>query len=468
MKLPGIVAIDRVASEQAPRSLKLPGIVAHSHAVCEPENPPVVRKLPILLGRRCSFATQSSCSSSPSSSPSNAGSDVGDATEFRPLVVDLESGQDLDQGLGEEPLSREDFEALCLLGVGGFGEVKLVRCWRNGRHYAMKAVEKADLREQKLLGDVKAAERLKVERDVSIAARDWACPFIVKLHATFQSPLKLYFVYEYCPGGELLSLVRAQPGGRLEEDNARFYLAELVVALTHLHDHEVLHRDIKLENVLLDACGHVRLADFGCARQCLPGSGTKSFMAIAEPELFLPPEVFRANGSQYYGKEVDCWQLGVVAFAMMAGAYPSRPPGPEGAGVSPGGNFHWPGELPPNVSTKACGFCFGLLALDRQERLGYPNGASVLTGHTFFDSIDWTALVAKEIEPPFDGDHEELGMKMCVRKTLQSASTEASSGQSRIRGFSWSPGMGAPDDEQKAMERLGSIAADHHQPPDEV
>lgn len=469
MKLPGVVAFNRAACDPEPcqedfrkpcklkKALRATAQSPTGNGVRTTRKTVSISKLPTLLSyTRCdtvddvgddSDGGSSSSSSTSKGSDASAKSDgkathiddaaVADCRPGRGLVV---PGGDL-QNLADDPLSRKDFQAMYLLGFGGYSEVKLVRCARNGGYYALKAVEKATLREQCHLGDDKAAERIRVERDVSVAARDWACPFIVKLHATFQSTLKLYFVYEYCPGGELFALVRQQPNCRLEEAASRFYLAELVVALRHLHDNDVLHRDIKLENVLLDAMGHVRLADFGCARLQLPLGGTKSFVAVAEPEVFLPPELASAGETRSYGKEVDCWQMGVMAFAMTMGATPGRPPSVQDESEQDG---HWLGQFPVAVSPEFNSFCCSLLQLDLCRRLGFPCGAGAMAGHPFLLPVDWDALIAKTIDPPFPGagDGPDGGF-VPMRESV--VCKDDCSGKARVRGFSFSPVDGDPE-----------------------
>eukprot|EP00747_Dinoflagellata_sp_TGD_P166508 gnl/TRDRNA2_/TRDRNA2_189390_c0_seq1.p1 gnl/TRDRNA2_/TRDRNA2_189390_c0~~gnl/TRDRNA2_/TRDRNA2_189390_c0_seq1.p1 ORF type:complete len:483 (+),score=121.60 gnl/TRDRNA2_/TRDRNA2_189390_c0_seq1:146-1450(+) len=319
----------------------------------------------------------------------------------------------------DDKLSRDDFKVLELLGSGAYGEVKLVESIRDGELYAMKAVEKADIRERRFVGDSKAVERAQAERDIGVAARNWKCPFIVELIAAFQTPEKLYFVYEFCPGGELLGLLNRQPGGRFPEPAARFYLAEVSLALAYLHDNNYLHRDIKLENILIGADCHVRLADFGCAKCCLPKSGTKSIVEVASPLIFMPPEYRRG---ELYGKSLDCWQLGVAAFAMFAGAYPEV-----------GDNF--PGSLPADNSAEATSLCRALLHEDQEARLGHPHGASLVASHEFFAGLDWDSLRAKELSPPFEAgsaENDEWQQGIGVRGTLRGA---GSSDILRLRGF---------------------------------
>lgn len=285
------------------------------------------------------------------------------------------------------PMTREDFEVLELLGVGGFGEVKLVRCKRDNELYAMKVVEKMKLHERAKLKDLHAADRALAERDIGVEARAWQCPFIISLHATFQTNEKLYYILEHCPGGDLFNLMDSQPKQRFQEVAARFYLAEVAVALQHLHIHDTIHRDVKPENVLLDADGHVRLADFGCAKQCAKGTarGKNSMHEASMTSVLMPPEFLRGDPC---GKELDCWQFGVMAFALLSGSWPRR-------------GDSWPGPLPRETSEDAGALCRALLQEDPEERLGFPEGAGNIVKHSFFTCVDWDAVRNKAIKPPF-------------------------------------------------------------------
>lgn len=301
-------------------------------------------------------------------------------------------------------ISRDDFEVLELLGRGGFSEVKLVRCKHDGCRYAMKAVEKVLLHERRHVGDNGASARAQLERDLGVAAHHWNCPFIVQLYATFQSVDKLYYVFEYCKGGELLALLKAQPGGRLNEVAARFYSAEICLALEHLHGHGAVHRDVRLENILLAADGHAKLGDFGCAKAGLSRGGSARTSVVFEfarggTEVFYPPEFL---GGDLYGRDLDCWQLGVALFYMLSGALPKVAAAP--ALPSEG----WPGALPAEVSPEAGDLCRRLLARERPQRLGCPEGASQLRSHGFFSHGTgtsggpsfWEAVAKKALPPP--------------------------------------------------------------------
>jgi len=357
--------------------------------------------------------------------------DVSLATELPMLLgaKEMEGKQPAKLPDETSPMDRDDFDVIEMLGRGAFGEVKLVECKRNGVFYAMKTVEKALLHERRHVGDQHAMQRAKVERDIGVAARQWSCPFIVEMFAAFQSSEKLYYVFEYCPGGELLELLKAQPGAIFDEPAARFYIAEISLALAHLHDHDVIHRDVKLENVLIARDSHVRLTDFGCAKHSLAKGGTGSFVDVASPLVFMPPEVRRG---ELHGKDIDCWQLGVATFAMLAGSYPS--PGSVAGATGC--------ELPSEISEAARQLCYGMLSQDRSERLGYPTGAGMLRAHDFFEGLDWDAVEAKTCPPPFgsedaDADATPMCRGVMCRKTEPTWSKDD---VLKVSGFAFSDG----------------------------
>eukprot|EP00929_Paragymnodinium_shiwhaense_P078026 TRINITY_DN40349_c0_g1_i1.p1 TRINITY_DN40349_c0_g1~~TRINITY_DN40349_c0_g1_i1.p1 ORF type:complete len:487 (-),score=134.54 TRINITY_DN40349_c0_g1_i1:90-1550(-) len=334
-------------------------------------------------------------------------------------------------------IKREDFKVLKWLGSGGFGEVKLVRYDMDGLLYAMKSVDKAMLLERKKLGDDKATEGQIMERDFGVLARQWQseCPFIVQLHATFQTAGKLHYIYEFCSGGELFDLLRAQPTARFALEHARFYLAEVILALEMLHRHDVTHRDVKLDNILLVQDGHVKLSDFGSVRAQIPSlrteddsmtqmKSTRSMSRDMHFGIFMPPEFRRGEA---YGKELDCWQLGVVVFAMLSGTYPDflkavpdRLP------------------LPDDTPEAAVALCAGLLKQERRERLGFDVGASALRDHCFFEAMDWKAAERREIEAPFK--FEECDSPMRGYTVVRSDSLAPGPDIMRVRNFTWCNG----------------------------
>jgi serine/threonine protein kinase len=186
---------------------------------------------------------------------------------------------------GEKRVTLAEFEVCGLLGRGGFGKVHLVR-HASGELYALKALDKRRVVAEKLV------EHTRLERDIMGALQSE--PFIVHLHYSFQTKRKLYFVLDYMPGGSLHAHLSGY-GGPFEEEVARFYAAEIILALDALHKHDLCYRDLKLENVLLDQEGHVRLTDFGLSAKLQPRGRIHSYSgspAYLAPEILLCVSTF--------------------------------------------------------------------------------------------------------------------------------------------------------------------------------
>uniref|UniRef100_A0A8C3MWV5 Uncharacterized protein n=1 Tax=Geospiza parvula TaxID=87175 RepID=A0A8C3MWV5_GEOPR len=213
----------------------------------------------------------------------------------------------------EKPRSKAsmaDFDYLKLLGKGTFGKVILVREKASGRHYAMKI-----LRKEVVIAKDEVAHTVTESRVLQSSRH----PFLTALKYAFQTSDRLCFVMEYANGGELffhLSRVRVFP-----EPRARFYGAEITSALQYLHSRDVVYRDIKLENLMLDKDGHIKITDFGlCKEGVTDGATMRTFCGTPE---YLAPEVLEDND---YGPAVDWWGLGVVMYEMLCGRLPFYSP----------------------------------------------------------------------------------------------------------------------------------------------
>ncbi|ETV91641.1 AGC protein kinase, variant [Aphanomyces invadans] len=193
--------------------------------------------------------------------------------------------------------SIDDFELLKVIGKGSYGKVTLVRKKDNSKLFAMKTLNKSNVKRRNQV------EHTRTERRVLGFGKH---PYIVHLHYAFQTKQKLYFVIDYCPGGELFfHLSRME---RFPEPMAMVYAAEITLALDHLHSLGVVYRDLKPENILFDAVGHVLLADFGLAKEGITegAEGTNSMCGTPE---YLPPEILDRVG---HGTSVDWWALGTL------------------------------------------------------------------------------------------------------------------------------------------------------------
>lgn len=232
-------------------------------------------------------------------------------------------------------------------------------------------------------------EHTKTERNVLEAVSH---PFIVNMVYAFQTPKKLYFILEYCPGGELFfHLSRAS---RFSEGRCRFYAQEILLAIEYLHKHDIVYRDLKPENVLLDADGHVKLTDFGLSKEGI--SDNFSAKSICGTPEYLAPEILLRTG---HGQPVDWYSLGALIYEMLTGLPPFYTKDREKlferirrAEL----------QFPSYVSPTARSLLEGLLCRDPERRLGTgPSDAEEVKNHPFFQGTDWRAVYEKRTVPPF-------------------------------------------------------------------
>ncbi|CAJ1062206.1 serine/threonine-protein kinase Sgk2b [Xyrichtys novacula] len=290
----------------------------------------------------------------------------------------------------ESPLNTEtsqlkpsDFDYLKVIGKGSFGKVLLAKHRKHGGYYAVKVLQKQMIIKRKEQGHV------MVER--SVLLKGLQHPFLVGLHFSFQTSNTLYFVLDYVNGGELF--YHLQREGSFPEPRAAFYAAEMLMALGFLHSLDIVYRDMKPENILLDCEGHVMLTDFGLCKEGVSKSGIMHTFC-GTPE-YLAPEVLQGHP---YSPAVDWWGLGTVLFEMLYGL----PPFYSHSKADMFENIlHAPLQLRSGVSEAARSLLEGLLQKDVKNRLGGKGDQVELQNHPFFASINWDDLLAKNIKPPF-------------------------------------------------------------------
>jgi RAC serine/threonine-protein kinase len=219
-------------------------------------------------------------------------------------------------------------------------------------------------------------------------------PFIVGLKMAFQSKEKLFFVLDYCAGGELFfHLCKV---GKFSESRASFYAAEIVLALEYIHQLDIVYRDLKPENVLLDARGHVRLTDFGLSKEGITNSSSGANSFCGTPE-YLAPEILNRQG---HGRAVDWWSLGALLYEMLTGLPPFYCRDRERL-FEKIRRGHL--EYPRSLSSRAQLLLRGLLTKDPTKRLGSgEDDASPIKSHLFFHGTNWEKLASGEISPPWD------------------------------------------------------------------
>ena len=296
-----------------------------------------------------------------------------------------------------------------MLGKGTFGKVILCREKATNQLYAIKVIKK-----EAIIAKDEVAHTLTENR----VLRNTSHPFLISLKYSFQTFERLCFVMEYVNGGELffhLSRERV-----FSEERAKFYAAEILLALKYLHQQGIIYRDLKLENLLLDKDGHMKIADFGlCKEQINYGNTTRTFCGTPE---YLAPEVLE---DAHYGRAVDWWGLGVVMYEMMVGRLPfySR-------------NHDELFELilledvrfPRTLSDEAKSLLNGLLIKKPEQRLGGgPNDADDIMTHPFFMSVNWQLLLERKVSQ---------SNKICLTKVFTLFSSRPFSGRTSFQAAS--------------------------------
>ncbi|KAF0687562.1 Aste57867_20681 [Aphanomyces stellatus] len=279
-------------------------------------------------------------------------------------------------------MTVDDFDLMKVLGKGAFGKVMLVRRKTSGEIYAMKVLKKEHVVAKSQV------EHTRTERKL-LQAIDH--PFIVRLRYAFQNAGSLYLVMDYYAGGTLFQVLRQQR--RFKEHQARLYGAQLVLAFTHLHSCDIVFRDLKLENILMDDDGFVALADFGLSKEHVK-MDNDAVTFCGTPE-YLAPELLRRKP---YGKAVDWWSFGIVMFEMLSGTTPFY-------NTNRQKNFYNILHEPLDLSSKhfsddAKSLLRGLLTRKPSQRLGFHGGKEVMA-HPFFADVPWDRVYKREIRPSF-------------------------------------------------------------------
>ena len=268
-------------------------------------------------------------------------------------------------------IGPDHFEPLGFLGQGEFGEVFLVEHRDSHRLFAMKRIAKSgrDL-----------STYIKTERAVLEKLQH---PFIVRLHWAFQTASHLYLVLDYCPAGDMNELIQRE--GRLDEDIARLFLCEIVLAVEAIHSENVIYRDLKPDNIVLDAEGHIRLTDFGLAKMNIGKAAlTRSFCA---PLAYSPREMRRQQG---HGHSVDWYMLGCLAYEMLVGSPPFHSREPDKLFRKITNHIV---KFPTFLSAEAVDLIARLLHVDPDKRLC---GLEAIKAHPFFEGVDWDSVATKQ------------------------------------------------------------------------
>ncbi|XP_076659616.1 protein kinase C isoform X2 [Halictus rubicundus] len=284
-------------------------------------------------------------------------------------------------------LGIDDFNFIKVLGKGSFGKVMLVERKTNPDEvYAVKI-----LRKDVIIQDEDVDCTMTEKRILTLAARH---PFLTAIHSCFQTSDRLFFVMEFVNGGDLMFHI--QKARKFDEARARFYAAEVTLALQFLHKHHVIYRDLKLDNILLDQEGHCKLADFGMCKEGIIEGETTTATFCGTPD-YIAPEILKELS---YGASVDWWALGVLMYEMMVGQPPFEAETEEELFQS---ILKDKVVYPVWISEEAISILIGFMTKNPDERLGCVaiNGREeAIKAHPFFQSIDWEALEARKVRPP--------------------------------------------------------------------
>ncbi|XP_067242619.1 rho-associated protein kinase 2 isoform X3 [Chanodichthys erythropterus] len=287
----------------------------------------------------------------------------------------------------ELQMKPEDFDRVKVIGRGAFGEVQLVRHKASQKVYAMKVLSKFEM--------IKRSDSAFFweERDIMAFADS---PWVVQLCCAFQDDRSLFMVMEYMPGGDLVNLTSTYD---VPEKWAKFYTAEVVLALDAIHSMGFIHRDVKPDNMLLDRYGHLKLADFGT---CMKMDGTGMVhcdTAVGTPD-YISPEVLKSQGGDgYYGRECDWWSVGVFIYEMLVGDtpfYADSLVGTYSKIMDHKNSLNFPDDV--EISQEAKNIICAFLT-DREVRLG-RNGVEEIKRHPFFRNDQWTFSTIRETAAP--------------------------------------------------------------------
>lgn len=278
---------------------------------------------------------------------------------------------------------HSDFQIMRTLGTGSFGRVHLVQSTHNYRYYAMKVLKKSKIIK------LKQVEHTNDERLMLSAVNH---PFIIRMWGTFQDLNFVYMIMDYIEGGELFSLLRKFK--KFPVPVAKFYAAEVILAIEYLHKHDIIYRDLKPENILLDKYGHIKLTDFGFAKYC----NDVTFTIVGTPD-YIAAEIIQTKG---YNKSVDWWSLGILIYEMLSGFTPFY----DSNTLKTYDNIlNAPLKFPmsKSFSNEVIDLLTKLINRDLSQRLGnLQNGVEDIKSHVWFQEVNWHKMYKKNIETPYE------------------------------------------------------------------
>jgi hypothetical protein len=289
-------------------------------------------------------------------------------------------------GRGSGPrIGLDHFNFLAVLGKGNFGKVMLAEAKSSKKLYAIKVLKKEFIIEND------EVESTKSEKRVFLIANKERHPFLLNLHACFQTETRVYFVMEYISGGDLMLHIQR---GQFGLKRAQFYAAEVCLALKYFHENGVIYRDLKLDNILLTLDGHIKIADYGlCKEDMWFGKTTSTFCGTPE---FMAPEILL---DKKYGRAVDWWAFGVLIYQMLLQQSPFR--GEDEDEIYDAILADEP-LYPIHMPRDSVSILQKLLTREPELRLGSgPGDAQEIMSHAFFKGVNWDDIYNKRVPTPF-------------------------------------------------------------------
>ena len=291
-------------------------------------------------------------------------------------------------------VSLDDFDVLKIIGKGAFGRVYKVRHKKTNSILAMKVLSKRHL--------IKKNQSKYALIEKNVLQENSSKNFLLTLHFAFQSNSNLFLVVDYCPNSDLTILLAQNNEEGLEEYVVQFYAAEILLAIEDLHKRDILYRDLKPDNVLLDQDGHARLADFGLAAERIKNNSTFAKSFCGSP-IYLSPEILKKRKTN---KVSDYYTFGVVIYELLTGEPPFYSDDLEGLyKLIKRGNLKFPEDR--NFSAGVKDLILKLMNNNPKKRLGFAGGIPEIKQHDFFKNLDWDKLQSRDIRPPYRFEHDD-------------------------------------------------------------
>ena len=277
-------------------------------------------------------------------------------------------------------IKLSDYDMGETLGTGSFGRVKIAKDKKTGEYVAMKIMKKAEI--------LKSKQADHISNEIKILSMI-DHPFVITFGGFTQDDRNLYLALELINGGELFTYLRGV--GRFPVDQARVYIAQIVLIFDYLHNKNIIYRDLKPENILIHKSGFLKLTDFGFAK-IVEG---RTYTLCGTPE-YLAPEIILNKG---HGKPVDWWTCGILLYEMIAGIDPFSDDDPMMVYQK---ILKGKIKFPSGFDSNAKSLIKHLLDSDLTKRYGnLKNGVKDITGHRFFKNLEWDKLLKKELPPPY-------------------------------------------------------------------